>query len=102
MGQEKIVIKIQTHFELKFYDKGVYGIHFIHLFSKQGVYLTGADISKQYIQDGMFVIDVDKQMVTHELVGFTSIVVTLINSEKCEDYFYMSGNVISLIGEPTD
>ncbi|MDR0331766.1 MAG: hypothetical protein LBH93_08680 [Chitinispirillales bacterium] len=98
---EAVIIKIQPRFKLEWYDKNIVGVKFIDRFSGQDAYLRRTDVSKQYILDGMFVVEVDKSMLALKLAGFTDIEVTLDNGEM-DRYTYTSEELIPLIEESTD
>jgi hypothetical protein len=103
VDDRSIIIKVQTRFKLEQYKKKVVKIRFFDNTSKLHTWLGRTEVSKQYVCDGMFVIEVNKFMVTRGLAGFTDVEVTL--EEKCgdcESYTYESDDLISLIGDVSD
>jgi hypothetical protein len=98
VGKETVVIKIQPRFRLEWY-RGVRRVHICDRLSGQCVDLYHG--YKQYVHDGLIVVEIDKLMGYPRLAGFTDIVVTLDNGEA-DIYSYTSEDFIPLTEELKD
>ncbi|MCL2182273.1 MAG: hypothetical protein FWB85_02235 [Chitinispirillia bacterium] len=98
----KIIIKIKTRSTPEQYRGGVYFIDIGNtLSSRTKTSYPQTQPIKHYVDNDMFVIEIDKQRVTDQIMKFNTVAVTL-NNGNFEIYSYKSDKHILPIEEPKE
>jgi len=69
------------------------------LYSGEIVALRRNRVIEYYVYDGMFVVEIDKSLITRSLTGFNEIGILLRGGGRLENYVYESDEFIWTIGE---